>query len=342
MFSTTPSNTPSTLGRILALAALITGTTLTAVAAPPVTAAGSAPTVFKRAELKIQPRTTTTPPLSAADAAKVRTLLAQRRAEFGKDRDARKFLSGGGASLNGPAAVAYQMGAAALATGPSGSRFVKTGSQARPSAIPPTYTIEAGAVTGATSAGGCDGTLDLSFTIKNRGTKPADGVSPNLYVDLSRETNWQGAHSTAWVTVPSLAAGATATVQINGLRHLRPNANGQGTCPSGEITVIPSFVGVVTGAEYRLKINLTVGGAEATLLVGPFMSESVGSSAGGSGGGSGGFGITWPDGLKPPGQAGGDCGALLRCSSGACALACPPCPAGYSECNGYCDIVPCP
>jgi len=271
-----------------------------------------APITFKRTALKesTQPAGT----LSAADHAKVRAALDSALTAYGQHKDPKKLLAAG-AGLTGDAAAAFQIGAsratarrsATPGAGGGGSAGVAAaGSTPTASAMAPTYAIEAGDVVNATFVNPCDGNVELSFTVKNRGAKLPDGVTPRLVVSLARGT---GAEITsAWVNLPSLSTGATATVQVPALRHRAPGSNG--ACPTDTVVVTPSFVDVAALSEYRLRIDLRPDGADATLLSGRFAAPRAPTD---------------------------DCAfGDKKCAPGVCASICPPCPTGYTEYKGGC------
>lgn len=272
------------------------------------------PTVtFKRTALKASTQPAGT--LSAADHAKVRAALDSALTAYGQHKDPKKLLAAG-ASFAGDAAAAFQVGAskatARRANGtPSaggGGGVTVAGGTSGAVALPPTYSLDAGDVVNATFAAPCDGNIELSFTVKNRGTKLPDGATPRLVVSLARGDG--AALSSAWVNLPVLNAGATTTVQVPALRHRAPGSDG--ACPNGTIVVTPTFVDVAAASDYRLRIELRPDGADATLLSGLFMAPQT------------------------PGSS-NECGGMAKkCSSGVCAAMCPPCPGGFTESNGGC------
>jgi hypothetical protein len=310
---------PSRLGlSLLTASALVVGTMTAADGAPTLRPGAARPVVFKRSALKLAARPRTT--LTATEKAQVRAAIDKALEQFVKDKDARKFIAAGSTlGLRGEAAAVYQAAASELAsTAPQQGAGGATaaGSAQTAGVAPPTYSIEAGEVVSATFNNPCAGDVVLSFTVKNSGAKPANGVTPRLVVDLSRTEPWAG-HASAWVNLPSLAPGASATVQVPALSHRAASSNG--ACPTGDVIAVPTFVNVGPKSEYRLRIVLRTDGADATLSSGLFMSPEVAAGAGsGSGNGSGGGGI--------PGWLGGLLGGSGGCRTGQkrCGNVCVP------------------
>jgi len=264
---------------------------------------------FKRTPFRTAAKPALT--LSEADKPKVRSALDRAFAQFAKDKDTTKLMNAG-VSLAPESEAIYRNGAAAFLS-KSKSRGIGL-NPARPAAtVVGTYSIEAGEVVAASTIPPCDGEIQVTFTVKNRGVQLPAGTTARLFANLVRMDGPSRVISSAWVNLPPIANGATATVQLPTLRHRSPNPS-SGYCPHEEIIVSPSFVDVAPREDYRLKIQLTDAGADATLLAGQFLSLEAGSGAPGSGG----------------------CFLSFRCPAGNCAFICPPCSAGMVEIDGGC------
>jgi len=289
----------------------------------PVTPA--APKPFKRSPF----RTASKPALaiSSADRPKIRAALDRGHAEFLKDRNATKLMNGG-VSLGLEADAVYRSAVADfLSSRPRLERARPRGSVG--SAPPPvtaveSYGIESGDVVSSTMSNPCAGDMVLAFTIKNRNVQLPAGKTARLFANVVRMEAPSVVVSSTWMNLPTIANGATATVQLQPLRHRTPGSGS--SCPGGDIVVSLGFVEVKSVEDYRLKIQLTETGADATLLSGRFLPVDFGSSGGVPGFGGG-------------GGDGDDCGGVQRkCPSGVCAWFCPPCPAGMTEVDGGCQV----
>lgn len=297
---------------------------------------------FTRSKAKIASRPAAK--LALADRDAVRGAFAKALKQYAKDGNAKRFVaSGGEQGLSGDAAAAYQMVASRALSSAPVRKKLGTGPGWTAQMIPATYAIEAAEVTAATMTPPCGGDISLSFTVKNLGVAVPSSASPRLVVDLARAVGQSGEHASAWVNLPSLPNGGTATVTVPPLAHRRSSNS---TCSSGLITVTPTFVDVSPKAGYRLTIDLTASGADATLASGIFLSPNAGSNGGDEGGLSLDFGdgLDIP-GLDFPGGGGSSCPfGLVKCASGVCAASCPPCGANMKECYGGClpASYPCP
>jgi len=293
---------------------LVTGTTLLtlsifataatsvrdASADPPKVAAASAAPAVKRIAFK----TATKPAMGLSSELKIKVKAALDKAlvDFAKDKNTTKLMTAGAAL--GVDGDSFYRAAAAGVLSSQHSKVFAAGSMPKvpkASALPGSYSIDAGEVVSLSTGPSCGGEVQVAFTIRNRGLKLPAGVTAKLFTSLSRTSAPTTAIATAWVNLAALDAGATTTVQVPALRH---NASaGSSGCQSGDIMITPTFVEAKGFADYRLRIEVTEAGPEATLLSGWFI-----------------------DPQEPGGNGGADdCVLGTKCASGACSLrGCPP------------------
>ncbi|MEZ4263743.1 MAG: hypothetical protein R3B36_31915 [Polyangiaceae bacterium] len=210
------------------------------------------------------------PTLTAAEATKVTQTFTLAAKAYASDKDAEKFM-GAGAALPANARATYTRLVAATVSANTTSQMAAR------------YSVPSGQLIAVSSTTGCQLRFTAELTIKNQGAAVPANVSPKLHATFGVGTTV----GSRVVTLPRLAAGASATIRLPEIAA--PTGSLGGSCDPLNVSL--AFTGVSSSSSYLVVSH--DGAAQ-------IMAEPVAPSGGINVGGA--FPPGWDPGKCPPGS----------------------------------------